>query len=132
MDYLDSGVTAQEKGGGSGKGQGAVSEGDRQAGGRGDNGRGGPAQELDGRRKGSRAEKISGPLGGDVPGYGTDRRRRGGRMDADPFIYLLYPERTERRVGIGVEGYDSGKCGCRGLPRDQIDGENLHAEIRRV
>ena len=62
-----------------------------------------------------------------MPGYRIDRRRRGWRTDADPFGYLQYPERTEQRVGIGVEGGESVKCECMGLPRYQIDGGNIHA-----
>ena len=56
----------------------------------------------------------------------------GGRTDADPFRYLQYLKWTERWVGIGVDRYKSGKCGCEGLPRDQIDGGNLHPEIGRI
>ena len=81
---------------------------------------------------GGQAEKISGPLGGDVPVYRTDRRRRGGRMDADPFQDLQYPKRTERQICISVERDESGECGCRGLPRDQIYGGDLHAETFRL
>ena len=95
----------------------------------------GSSQKEEGRaggRAGGWAEKISGLSGGDVPGYRTGRRRRGGRMDADPFRYLQYPERMERQVGIGVEGDGTGKFGCGGLPIDQIDRGHLHAEIGRV
>ena len=43
----------------------------------------------------------------------------GGGMDAAPFRYLQYTERTERQVGIGIEGDEEIKCGCDGLPGDQ-------------
>ena len=44
-----------------------------------------------GGRAGGQVEKISGPLGGGVPWYRKDHRIQGGRMDADPFRYLQYP-----------------------------------------
>ena len=94
------------------------------------NGRGGPAREPARRRKSRRAggENTS-PLGGDVSGYGTCHRRGGGGgcTDANPFRCLQYQERAERRVGIGVEEVGTVKCGFGGLPRDQVDGGNLHA-----
>ena len=67
-----------------------------------------------------------------MPGYETGRRRQGRRTDADPFQYLQYPELTEQRVGIGVEGDGSGKCGCGVLPRDETDRGNIHMEIGGV
>ena len=85
-----------------------------------------------GRQEEGRAEKISGPLGGDVLGYRKYRRRQGGRTDANTFRDLQYPKRSERRVGIGVERDESGECGCWGLPRDQIDRGNFHAVIGRI
>ena len=64
-----------------------------------------------------------------MPGYETGRRRQGRRTDADPFQYLQYPELTEQRVGIGVEGDGEIKCGCWGLPGYQTDKCNLLEEI---
>ena len=71
-------------------------------------------------------------MGGDLPGYGTRHRKRGGRTDADPFWYLKYPEQIERRVGIGVEGDEAIKCGCEGLPGYQTDRWHLHKEIGQL
>ena len=131
-EYLDSGVTEQEKGGVKGKGHG--SEGGRQARGReGENGRGEPDRDPDGRRKGGWEDRENmGPLGGDVQGYGKLSRRRGGRTDVDMFRYLQYPECTERRVGIGIEGSGEIQCGCGGLPGEKTDGNHIHKEIGRV
>ena len=47
-----------------------------------------------GRTEGGQAgEENTGLLVGDVPGYGTGFRRRGGRTDENPFWDLQYPER---------------------------------------
>ena len=53
-----------------------------------------------------------GLLRGDVTGYRTGCRRRGGRTEADPFQNPQYPDQTERRFGIGVEGDGEIQCGC--------------------
>ena len=100
------------------------------AGERGDNVRG--VSEA-GRPEGGRTgRENTEPLGGDVPEYGTGCIRRGERTDNYPFWDIKYPERTERRFGVGVERYGTIKCGCRGIPGNKTDRRHIHPGIGRI
>ena len=89
--------------------------------------------QLGSRPAGGRVGRENmGPLGGDVPRYGTCRRRWGGRTDTNPFRYLQYLEHIERRVGISIEGDGAIKCGFGGLLEDKTVKLQLHKEVSQV
>ena len=86
---------------------------------------------LTGGRAVGRADKIQVRWEGMCQGTGQ-AVEDGGGVDADPFWYLQYPERTEHQFLIGVAGGGEIQCGCGCLPGDKTDRRHIHKGVVRL